>query len=151
VKLVRSRLANRIDYSTGPTELRAIRVRQHLKFRDRFDAQRSAADAGACSVSPEICNVRVVEQECLADGSRSGYRIVVLVPVERIASALTCGVPDDPLYAWRERQKLLKVSAIQGQVLHLRTRHERRYRSGLRFYLRNLALDRYSLRCLADR
>src|SRR5262245_35840993 len=112
---VRARSADRVDYGAGSSEFSAVGVGQDAELLNRLDSERVACDGRSRPVVEETLQFRVVEQERLADGPRTGDRIVGSLPVESGGSASTRRALWDGLHTRRQRQQRRKIPAIQRQ------------------------------------
>ena len=146
MKRIRPGLGNRVDSSAGAAERRAVRVGLSGKLRNRFNAESCSEHGGAWPVIPEILNVGIVEQECLAFGPGAGDGVIGAPSVKTGRKRRGC-----LQYAGSQRNQLGVVAAVQWQIGNLFLFHQRCDSRRCRVDLRELAFDGYGLLCLADR
>lgn len=115
VPLVRSGFRDGVDRGAIAAELRAVRIGQHLVFRNRLDAKRRAKLTGAAAAIPVILDVRVIEQEDLSFGTRTGHGVLRLA-AEKLLKLATCGRRRQLVGAWRQRNQL-RIAAVDERQL----------------------------------
>src|SRR5262249_14558883 len=132
-----------IDYCSITAELGTVRIRQCLKFRNRFDTERRSEASGAWAVVPEIDHILIVQQVSLPRWTRSGDRILLSVSIERIARARS--TQWDLRHTRRQRHKVSEIPAIQRKVRNLLALDQCGDSRRLRFHQRHISCYEHCL------
>ncbi len=144
VKFVGARFGHGDNRSAVAAILGSKGTGQGLEFGDAVDAQRSAGHVAAGIPLPPIQDIFAIQCVGVSFRTRPGDGIGVGHRGERGASAR--GISG---HAGSEQNQLLKVTAVERQLPHLRLVHQRRNGRGGSFHLRRLRRYSHGLRSTA--